>query len=137
MQRGFQQDRRRFVVGVLLACLSLPAVSGADVESKKIRNVLFIVSDDLKASSLGCYGNTVCRTPNIDRLASSGMVFDRAYCQGTVCGPSRTSFMFSRYRKQGQVTMGQHLWQNGWYSARVGKIFHMKVPAMMSPGTFM
>ena len=62
-----------------------------------IKNVLFIISDDLKASVLGCYGDQVCKTPNIDKLAREGMVFERAYCQGLMCAPSRTSFMHSRY----------------------------------------
>ena len=100
-----------------------------------IRNVLFIVSDDLRASVLGCYGDSFCRTPNIDRLAKQGLVFDSAYCQGTVCGPSRTSFMYSRYRGRGTVTLGQHLKSNGYYSARVGKIFHMRVPGDIIAGT--
>ncbi|MCA9156429.1 MAG: sulfatase-like hydrolase/transferase, partial [Planctomycetales bacterium] len=45
-------------------------------------NILFIISDDLTPTALSCYGNTVCRTPNIDRLAASGTRFTRAYCQG-------------------------------------------------------
>lgn len=100
-----------------------------------IRNVLFIVSDDLRANVPGCYGDPICNTPNIDRLAAEGLVFERAYCQGTVCGPSRTSFMFSRYRGGGQVNMGQHFKANGWYSARVGKIYHMRVPGDIIMGT--
>ena len=58
-----------------------------------------MMSDDLKASALPAYGNTVCKTPNIDRLAASGMVFDRAYCQGLACAPSRPSMMRSIYPK--------------------------------------
>lgn len=100
-----------------------------------IRNVLFIISDDLRTNTLGCYGNTVCSTPNIDRLASQSVVFEQAYCQGTVCGPSRQSLMFSKYQGQGDVNMGQHFRQNGWYSARVGKIYHMKVPGDIIAGT--
>ncbi|MCA9011214.1 MAG: sulfatase [Planctomycetaceae bacterium] len=101
----------------------------------RIRNVLFIVSDDLRASVPGCYGDSFCQTPNIDRLAKQGLVFDSAYCQGTVCGPSRTSFMYSRYRGRGTVTLGQHLKNSGYYSARVGKIFHMRVPGDIIAGT--
>ena len=100
-----------------------------------IKNVLFIISDDLKASVLGCYGDKVCRTPNIDKLASQGLVFDRAYCQGTSCGPSRRSFMFSRYKGRGVVNLGEHFKENGWYSARVGKIYHMRVPGDIIAGT--
>ena len=100
-----------------------------------VKNVLFIISDDLRADVLGCYGNRVCKTPHLDQLASRGMVFERAYCQGTMCGPSRTSLMFSRYRGKGNVTLGQHFKQNSFYSARVGKIFHMRVPGDIIAGT--
>ena len=125
------------VVFLCLLPLAYRISSAAEIHRTpgSIDNVLFIISDDLKASVLGCYGNTVCRTPNIDRLAKNGVVFERAYCQGTVCGPSRTSFMYSRYRKQGRSTLGQHFRENGWYTARVGKIFHMKVPGDIIAGT--
>ncbi|MEK6239593.1 MAG: sulfatase, partial [Planctomycetales bacterium] len=98
-------------------------------------NVLFIVSDDLKASVLGCYGDKICKTPNIDRLASQGMTFERAYCQGMSCAPSRRSFMFSRYQGGGRINLGQHFKENGWHSARVGKIYHMRVPGDIIAGT--
>ena len=117
------------------ALLSHIVAAAAPQFDAKIKNVLFIVSDDLKASVLGCYGDNVCKTPNIDRLAREGLVFERAYCQGTVCGPSRQSFMFSKYRGKGSVNLGQHFQENGWYSARVGKIYHMKVPGDIIAGT--
>ncbi|MEM8734944.1 MAG: sulfatase, partial [Planctomycetota bacterium] len=100
-----------------------------------IENVVLIVSDDLKASVLGCYGDPFCNTPNIDRIAERGMLFQRAYCQGVVCGPSRRSFMRSRYRDSAGSTLGEHFQSNGWYSARVGKIFHMRVPGDIIAGT--
>ena len=100
-----------------------------------IRNVLFIISDDLKASVLGCYGDEFCKTPNIDRLAAGGLVFERTYCQGVSCAPSRTALMFSRYKGQGSVNLGQHFREHGWYSARVGKIYHMRVPGDIIAGT--
>lgn len=123
------------------ACILLFVVTGlvhsvhAEVSSPGIRNVLFIVSDDLKASVLGCYGDQVCETPNIDRLAAEGVVFERTYCQGVVCGPSRTSFMHSRYRRDAEINLGRHFRENGWYSARVGKIYHMRVPGDIIAGT--
>ena len=107
----------------------------SDGLKRKIRNVLFIVSDDLKASALGCYGNKVCRTPNIDKLAREGMLFNRAYCQGMACAPSRKSFMFSRYLDTKGTNLGEHFKNNGWYTARVGKIYHMRVPGDIIAGT--
>lgn len=58
-------------------------------------NILFLVADDL-ATRLGCYDDPAAMTPNLDRLAASGVVFTHAYCQGVVCTPSRTSFMLGR-----------------------------------------
>ena len=104
-------------------------------QDKKIKNVLFIISDDLKASVIGAYGNKVCKTPNIDKLAAEGMLFKNTYCQGTVCGPSRTSFMHSRYKGSIKINLGKNFRDNGFYSARVGKIYHMRVPGDIIAGT--
>ena len=117
-------------LAVVYFCGAIPTYADAP-----IKNVLFIVSDDLKASVLGCYGNTVCQTPNIDELARSGLVFNRAYCQGTLCAPSRLSFMYSRYKDNRGTNLGEHFKNNGWYSARVGKIYHMRVPGDIIAGT--
>lgn len=122
------------------ACLFLflvqtPCWLGASEQPRPIKNVVMIVADDLKASVLGSYGDTVCRTPHLDRLARDGMVFQHAYCQGTWCRPSRTSFMHGRYRDENNVTVGEHLQRHGKYTARVGKIFHMRVPGDIIAGT--
>jgi iduronate 2-sulfatase len=112
-------------------------------------NVLFIISDDLTSTALSCYGNKVCQTPNIDRLAARGTRFTRAYCQGTYCGPSRASFMSGYYPHatgvQGynspraaigdRATWAQHFKNAGYYSARVSKIFHMGVPGGIEDGS--
>jgi iduronate 2-sulfatase len=111
-------------------------------------NVLFIISDDLTATALGAYGNPICRTPNIDRLAASGTRFTRAYCNGTYCGPSRASFMSGYYPHATGVlgytspravigdraTWTQHFKNAGYYTARVSKIYHMGVPGGIEEG---
>ena len=96
----------------------------------QIQNILLIMSDDLKASALPAYGDPICQTPNLDRLAAQSMVFDRAYCQGLLCYPSRPSMMRSTYpgSKIKPITLGEHLQKFGMHTSRVGKIFHMGVP---------
>ncbi len=118
-------------------------------EQRKPYNVLLIISDDLTATALGCYGNKLCRTPNIDRLASDGTRFSRAYCQATYCAPSRASMLFGYYPyatratgyTSGRDKVGpdkdswpQHFRKNGYHSARISKVFHMGVPTDIAPG---
>ncbi len=126
----------------LAITLSLLLFSSPLFSQQEKYNVLFIISDDLTATALSCYGNKVCKTPNIDALASRGTRFTQAYCQATYCGPSRASFMSGYYphatgvmgyknpRPQigDRATWSQHFKNNGYYSARVSKIYHMGVP---------
>ncbi len=101
------------------------------------RNVLFIMCDQLRADHLSCYGHPHLHTPNIDALAARGVVFDRAYVQSPVCGPSRMSYYTGRYMhahgvswnfvplKAGEMTIGDHLRPLGVRSVLVGKT-HMR-----------
>ena len=59
-------------------------------------NILFIMMDQLAPQVLAPWGGTVCRTPNIERLADEGVVFDNAYCNHPICAPARFSFMSGR-----------------------------------------
>ena len=60
-------------------------------------NILMIISDEHNAGVLGCYGNAIARTPNLDRLAREGVLFDSCYCNSPLCVPSRLSFTASKY----------------------------------------
>ncbi len=107
-------------------------------------NILFISVDDLRPD-LGCYGNPVIKTPNIDRLAGQGTVFTRAYCQQALCNPSRASLMTglrpdtlkvwdqaTHFRKFNPdvVTLPQHFKNHGYESYGIGKIYH---PGLYDP----
>lgn len=128
----------------------LPSAPAQAPATKHPYNVLFIIADDLTATALSCYGSTVCKTPNIDRLATRGTRFSRAYCQATFCGPSRASFMSGYYPhatgvygytsgREGigddRATWAQHFKNAGYHTARVSKIFHMGVPGGIEAGT--
>jgi len=114
-------------------------------------NVLFIISDDLTAEALSCYGNVQSRTPNIDRLASEGVRFTRAYTQYPLCGPSRAAMMSGMYPRSIGVmdnaqadsftsnvgerpTLAQHFKSAGYHTARVSKIYHMRIPGDITAG---
>jgi len=102
------------------------------------KNVLFIISDDLN-SSLGCWGNSVVKTPNLDALSREGIRFRRAYCQFSVCNPSRASFLTGlrpkhvgvmdnatnfREATPDVVTLPQYFKENGYWTGTIGKTFH-------------
>ena len=103
------------------------------------KNVLFIAVDDLRPE-LGCYGHPMVKSPNIDKLAKSGVVFDRTYCQQAVCGPTRASLLTGRRPDTTKiydlkthirttmpdvVTLQQHFKNNGYFSEGIGKLFHV------------
>ena len=126
----------------LLACSGdrvVRATAAAMPDTSRM-NILFINIEDCNAGALGCYGNPICRTPHLDRLAATGVRFDAAFVQAVCCNPSRTSFLtglrplttrvtsndhvMNDYLPPGVVTLPELLKARGFYLADVGKLFH-------------
>ena len=122
----------------LISCQKEQKKDERKSNKKADTNVLFIVVDDL-TKTLGCYGNTVVKTPNIDRLAKMGIQFNGAYCNYSVCNPSRSSLLTGLRpetttvldnKKPIQSILGDRITlpalfkQNGYYTMDLGKIFH-------------
>jgi iduronate 2-sulfatase len=126
------------IAALLLAAAAAPAAAAK-------HNVLYFIADDLRPEFLGPYGQKQLKTPNVDKLASEGLVFNAAYCQQAVCGPSRASFMTGRrpahtnvfdnnknFREVGVdsnglpgsawVTMPEHFKRSGWLTLGLGAI---------------
>ncbi|MEO5803051.1 MAG: sulfatase [Verrucomicrobiota bacterium] len=123
---------------LLLCFLVLASNAFAQNKPSEKFNVLFIAVDDLRPE-LGCYGVSGVKSPNIDALAKSGLLFNRAYCQQAVCSPSRTSLLTGRrpdttkiYNLEDHfrqtipdvVTLPQHFKNNGYFAQSFGKIYH-------------
>ena len=123
----------------LFACpLGLTPGLRAASEAPTRPNIVFIAVDDLRPE-LGCYGKDYIKSPNIDRLAKSGITFNHAYCQQAVCSPTRSSLMTGtrpdttkvwdlvthfRAALPDVVTLGQHFKNNGYFVQGMGKIYH-------------
>ena len=71
--------------------------AAAATEQAQKPNVIFVLSDDLAQGDLGCYGQKLIKTPQLDAMAKQGMRFTQAYCGTSVCAPSRTSLMIGKH----------------------------------------
>ncbi len=118
----------------LVSFAVLPFAFSADTRP----NVLFIAVDDMRPE-LGCYGNKIIKSPNIDRLAARGTVFNHAYVSQAVCSPSRTAMMTGlrpdttkvwdlethfRVAQPDCITLPQHFKMNGYWCSALSKIYH-------------
>ncbi|VAW17995.1 Sulfatase [hydrothermal vent metagenome] len=125
---------------ILLGIISLLVGSTITVTAgdRKRPNVLFIAVDDLR-TEINCFGAKYMHTPNLDRLAKMGMLFERAYCQQAICAPSRNSLLtglrpdaigiydiqtFFRKKVPDVITLPQHFKNNGYHTEAMGKIYH-------------
>ena len=125
-----KQKRLLAVVGLCILSIALRAAPA--------RNVLFVAVDDLRPE-LACYDHPMIKSPNLDRLAGQGVLFNRAYCQQAVCAPSRISLLTGlrpdsttihdlnhpmRKTIPEVLSMPQHFRRNGYETVSLGKIYH-------------
>ena len=123
----------KFVLKLLILFMA------ASLSANEKPNILFIVADDLGAR-LGCYDDSLSQTPTLDNLATQGILFKNCYTQFPTCGPSRISMLTGLYPQETGMLKNQkkfqspvktlpHLFrENGYNTARVGKVFHMGIP---------
>ena len=136
-----QKNTKLFTVGAVVGAVSMTsgfAQSNSPTPSEQRMNVLFLISDDMRAD-LHVYGHEIAKTPNLDWLASEGVRFERAYCQYPLSCPSRSSLLSGRrpttsglYSNRewfgasypDWVSLPKYFKQNGYAALRTGKIFH-------------
>jgi len=150
MRDGTTANRREFLkysaggmaAGMVCSSTLLDRSAAADRRGDggtgKPKNVLFVIVEDLK-NIMGCYGHPLVQTPNLDRLARKGVIFDKAYCQFPVCNPSRTSFLTGlrpdttkvldnrvpwNTHLENPITLPRLFRDNGYYTVGLGKVFH-------------
>ena len=132
----------RMKIAIALLLLGLLTGLAREDQAAKRPNVLFIISDDLNVA-LGCYGHQLIKTPHIDALAERGVRFENAYCQYPLCGPSRNSMLTGLYPNSTgilrnaqifretipkQHSLSQAFRLQGYFAARIGKLYHYNVP---------
>lgn len=129
--------RVRIVLVLLIVGLCFRQSEAADGKL----NVLLICSDDMRPQ-LGCYGDPTAKSPNIDRLAARGMLFEHSYVQQALCSPSRISMLSGRYPATTQIfeigrplratmpditTVPQHFKNHGYHCRSFGKVYHVGI----------
>ena len=117
----------------LFQCLAVPVVWGQE-KSARPPHVLLIICDQLNPRAMGWTGQTQVKTPNLDRLAATGVCFTNAYCASPLCAPTRHSIytglfpsdhgvlMNDRPMREGTRTLMDYLNKAGWTTANIGKM---------------
>ena len=142
----------RISVGCFIVGLSIFGSLGRSViDAAERPNVLMILVDDLKPV-MGCYGDEIAVTPNMDRLASRGMKFELAYCNQAVCAPSRFTLLLGAHSTStglyglgsqlreilpNAITLPQYFASHGYRTESLGKVFHIGHGNHGDPASFM
>ena len=135
-----QGAQKLLMIASIMPITFMPLLTHATDKNAERPNVLFIPVDDLNPS-LGCYGDKVVQTPNMDRLAKKGVRFTHAYAQYASCLPSRASLLSGWYPERTGIVdltpkardgvmkdvvyMGQHFRENNYFTVRLDKVFHI------------
>lgn len=132
-------DRRKFLRSVSQGAgvLSLASLSACSTTTEARPNIIFLMADDLGYGDMGCYGQQLISTPNLDRLAAEGLRFTQAYSGGPVCTPSRSVLMtgqhnghtaardniphYHTYLKESDITVAEVLKEAGYRCGGIGK----------------
>lgn len=126
----------KYLISTLLLCTGLLMSSMAQ-QKRKAPNIVIILSDDHAYQTISAYGSTLMQTPNIDRIAQQGILFNKAYVTNSICGPSRAVLLTGKYSHKngfkdnetsnfnaGQDLFVKHLQSSGYQTAWIGK-YHL------------
>lgn len=123
-----------FIMGLLMVILFTAQLNVNASDSNEKTNIIYILADDLGIGDVGCYGQELIKTPNIDKMADEGMMFTQHYSGSTVCAPSRCALMTGFHMKNADIkenpdpplplstiTVAEKLKDAGYATAMMGK----------------
>lgn len=103
LKRSDEQIRRRLVLSLAVVVLMGVGAGQLQAETRRVPNIIWLMADDLGYGDVGCYGQKVIKTPNIDRMAREGLKFTQFYAGATVCAPSRSVLMTGMHHGRTRV----------------------------------
>jgi len=121
------------LLGILMLLVLVNCQENKKKVSEKVPNILFIMTDDHTTQAMSCYGSNLIKTPNLDRIASEGMLFNNCYVTNSICAPSRATILTGKFNHingvtdnskifdGSQMTYPKLLKEVGYQTAMIGK----------------